>query len=268
MRNTLFIGGGNMAYAILNGLLEKATPADSLRVVDPSAEAAARLSELGIQCSAEWPTDFEFTQVLLAVKPQAMPDVLGQYQSHLEGKLLISIAAGVSVDQLRQWSGQTEAAVVRTMPNTPALVGMGVTGIYCTDNCNSEDRQEAMALFKSCGEVVTLSAEADINAITAISGSGPGYVFYWMEALAKAAEALGFNAEQARLLVNHTLLGSATLAAHSSEPLSTLRERVTSKGGTTFAGLETMRQREVAEGIVEGAKAAHARAIELQGPQG
>ncbi|HEX5487126.1 MAG TPA: pyrroline-5-carboxylate reductase [Limnobacter sp.] len=267
MRNTLFIGGGNMAYAIISGLLNKGATGVSLRVVDPSEDAKTRLTGLGVPCNATWPTEFDCAQVVVAVKPQAMPDVLKQYEAHLAGKLLISIAAGVSVSQLRQWSGQANAAVARTMPNTPALVGKGITGVYCTDNCTDADYREVESLFRSCGEVVNLASEDDINAITAISGSGPGYVFYWMEALAKAAQELGFNESQARQLVNHTFLGSASLAVQSDESLSTLRERVTSKGGTTFAGLEALRKHQVADGIVEGAKAAYARAIELQGPK-
>lgn len=265
MRNTLFIGGGNMAFAILGGLLEAGTAASTLHVIEIQAEAQQRIRSLGVTCTADWPSGFKPQQVVLAVKPQSMQTVLNVQAAHLSNCLIISIAAGVGIAQIRQWSEQTEAPVVRCMPNTPALVGQGLTGWYATPNCSPDDRAAVTALFESCGSLVEVADESAINAITAISGSGPGYVFYWMEALEKAALELGFNAEQARLLVNQTVLGAATLASQSEDSLATLREKVTSKGGTTFAGLEAMRLGQVEQAIVLGAKAAMARAIELQG---
>lgn len=264
MRNTLFIGGGNMAYAILGGLLKTGTPPQTLHVIEPNPQASEKIAALGIACTTHWPTTFTADQVVLAVKPQVMQSVLEQYASHLGQALIISIAAGIGIDQLRQWNQQPQARVVRCMPNTPALVGQGVSGLFFTSNCSAEDQQTVSALFESCGKVITVPKEADINAITAISGSGPGYVFFLMEAFAQAAQALGFSEEGANLLVGQTFLGSATLATQSSDSFATLREKVTSKGGTTFAGLEQLRAHEVAQAIIDATQAAKQRAEELQ----
>jgi pyrroline-5-carboxylate reductase len=279
MRKTVFIGGGNMAFAILGGLLEAGNPASRFHVIEINPEAQSKIASLGISCSAEFPQGFEAEQVVLAVKPQSMQTVLEAQAlaGNLKGVLLISIAAGVSIAKLREWSnagsqantesGQTSNSerVARTMPNTPALVGQGMTGIYFTDNCTAEDKGSVLTLFKACGETVEVADEAAINAITAISGSGPGYVFYMMESLQKAAQNLGFTEEQARTLVAQTFLGSAQLASQSPDSFATLREKVTSKGGTTFAGLEQYRAGGVDETIIKAAQAAMARALELQG---
>lgn len=264
MKKTVFIGGGNMAFAILGGLLKTGAAPDSFHIIDPSHDAAEKMASLGLQCSAQWPNELTPDQVVLAVKPQAMQTVLEQHAHRLGNVLLISIAAGIGIEQLRSWSKQTNARVVRCMPNTPALVGQGISGLYFTNNCTESDRASANAIFRSCGEVVVVNKEADINAITAISGSGPGYVFFMMEALAQAAVELGFTQEQASLLVSQTFLGSATLAIESTDSFSTLREKVTSKGGTTFAGLEQLRALGVNGAIVAAAKAACDRAVELQ----
>jgi pyrroline-5-carboxylate reductase len=184
--------------------------------------------------------------------------------THLSGVLVVSIAAGVSVAQIQNWSNQPKARVVRCMPNTPALVAQGISGLYFTPNCSQSDRDTAHRIFSSCGEVVVLNTEDEINAVTAISGSGPGYVFFLMEALAKAAQNLGFNEAQANLLVSQTFLGAATLAQQSDDSFATLREKVTSKGGTTFAGLEQLRALGVSQAIEQAAKAACDRAVELQ----
>lgn len=264
MQNTLFIGGGNMAFAILGGLLRSGIPADSFHVIDPSPESAAKIAQLGVNCSSEWPTGFTPQIVVLAVKPQVMQQVLNSQALNLGGTLLISIAAGISVSQIRLWSGQADARVVRCMPNTPALVAQGISGLFYTDNCSQSDRTAAQQVFRSCGEIVELTTEAEINAVTAISGSGPGYVFYLMEALAQGAQNLGFTPAQANLLVSQTFLGAATLASQSEDSFSTLREKVTSKGGTTFAGLEKLRAHNVAQAIQDAAQAACDRAVELQ----
>jgi len=264
MQNTLFIGGGNMAFAILGGLIGSGIPASTFHVIDPSSDAAAKMSTLNIQCTTDWPSNFTPEIVVLAVKPQLMQTVLKSQASQLSNKLIISIAAGVSVAQIQDWSQQNNARVVRCMPNTPALVSQGISGLFFTANCSAEDRCIAQQIFSSCGEVLVLNQEDEINAVTAISGSGPGYVFFMMEALAMAAKNLGFNETQANLLVSQTFLGAATLARQSDDSFATLREKVTSKGGTTFAGLEQLRARGVQEAIVGAAKAACERAVELQ----
>lgn len=264
MKKTVFIGGGNMATAILGGLVPKQA-ASQFHVIDPSDTAAQQMAKLGITCTSQWPDGLQASCVVLAVKPQIMKEALQAIACQLHGQeLLISIAAGVSTGQIMQWAGQPSARVVRAMPNTPALVGQGMTGLFFTPHCTQADKSTANTLFEACGKLIEVSQEDDINAITAISGSGPGYVFYWMEALANAAEALGFSPEEARLLTSQTVLGAASLASQSPESFATLRERVTSKGGTTFAGLEAMRAGEVAKHIELGAKAAMDRAIALQ----
>lgn len=264
MQNTLFIGGGNMAFAIIGGLVRSGIAATSFQVIDPSPESAEKMAALNVKCSTAWPKEFKPDVVVLAVKPQVMQSVLNSQAKHLAGVLIISIAAGVSVAQIQNWSNQPNARVVRCMPNTPALVSQGISGLYFTDNCSEADQNLAQQIFKSCGEVLVVNKEDEINAITAISGSGPGYVFFLMEALAKAAQNLGFNEAQANLLVNQTFLGAATLAKQSDDSFSTLREKVTSKGGTTFAGLEQLRALGVAQAIDQAAQAACDRAVELE----
>ncbi|MEQ9106670.1 MAG: pyrroline-5-carboxylate reductase [Limnobacter sp.] len=264
MQNTLFIGGGNMAYAILGGLIRSGVPASTFHVIDPSPESAAKMTELKVHCTVDWPSNFKAEVVVLAVKPQVMQSVLNSQAAHMGNMLIVSIAAGVSIAQIQTWSLQNNARVVRCMPNTPALVSQGISGLYFTGNCTETDRSTAHQIFSSCGEVVVLNTEDEINAVTAISGSGPGYVFFLMEALAQAAQNLGFNEAQANLLVNQTFLGAATLAKQSDDSFATLREKVTSKGGTTFAGLEQLRALGVSEAIQSAAKAACDRAMELQ----
>lgn len=264
MRKTLFLGGGNMAYAILGGLLSKDVSADVFHVVEINPAAQENIRQLGVNCSDAWPQDFQPEQVVLAVKPQVMQDVLVANAGNLKNCLMISIAAGVSIDQLRSWSNDSNARVARAMPNTPALVGMGMTGLYLTQNCARSDEESVQDIFSSCGKCQLLKKEEEINLITAISGSGPGYVFFLMEGLESAAISLGFSSEQARLLVNQTFLGASTLASQSDDSLSTLREKVTSKGGTTFAGLEALRSGQVSESIQAAAQAAKKRAEEMQ----
>lgn len=264
MQKTIFIGGGNMAFAILGGLVRNGVVASNFHVIDPSPEAATKMATLHIECTANWPEQLQAKVVVLAVKPQIMQSVLKNQAANLSNALLVSIAAGISVKQIQEWSSQTEARVVRCMPNTPALVSQGISGLYFTENCTQADRDAAEQIFSSCGEVLVLHTEAEINAVTAISGSGPGYVFFLMEALATAAQNLGFNEAQANLLVNQTFLGAATLAKKSDDSFATLRERVTSKGGTTYAGLEQLRSLGVAEAIQSAAKSACERAVELQ----
>ncbi|HEX4916780.1 MAG TPA: pyrroline-5-carboxylate reductase [Limnobacter sp.] len=264
MKNIVFIGAGNMAYAILGGLIGKGAAPSSFHTIDPSEHAAQKMSELGIACTPQWPDAFQADVVVLAVKPQQMEAVLQANAAHLGKALLVSIAAGVSVEQIRAWSMQSNARVVRCMPNTPALVGEGMAGLYFTQNCDAEDQSFARQVFESCGEVIHVNREEDINAVTAISGSGPGYVFFLMESLAQAACELGFSPEQANLLVQQTFLGAATLAKQSNDSFATLREKVTSKGGTTHAGLEQLRALGVHTAIEQAARAACARAEELQ----
>ncbi len=175
--------------------------------------------------------------VVLAVKPQQMRDVATALAPHLTRQLVLSIAAGIRSSDLSRWLGGYDA-IVRTMPNTPALIGMGITGMAAQAGVSAAQREQADAVMRAVGKTVWLDDEAQIDAVTAVSGSGPAYVFYFLEAMQEAARAMGLNAEQGRELALATFTGAAQLAAQSDEPVDVLRARVTSKGGTTHAAIE------------------------------
>jgi pyrroline-5-carboxylate reductase len=261
-KQLLFLGGGNMATAIVEGLLRQGMPPGNIHVLELLEAGQARFRSLGVNTSASLPAGYQPDVAVLAVKPQQMQAALSPLTERLRNSLVISIAAGLPVSLLSQWL-DAHPRIVRSMPNTPAMVGMGITGVYASQACTSEDRLSAQTLLQACGEVLWLDSEDMLNPVTAISGSGPGYVFLWMEALQSAAVQMGFDADQARLLVAQTLRGAAELASQSPESFATLRERVTSKGGTTAAGLQVMIDGQVQQHITAGAQAANARAIEL-----
>jgi pyrroline-5-carboxylate reductase len=259
-----FLGGGNMASALIGGLLNHGFPASEIAVIEIGAENRARLEKsYGVRCYAEPEAAALYCDaLLLSVKPQQMRDACLPLQKYLKQQLVISIAAGLRLEDLSRWLGGYDR-LVRTMPNTPALIGSGVTGLYAPPNVSEAERLGAERVLQAVGSTVWVTEEAQIDAVTAISGSGPAYVFLFIEALQQAATDLGFNQKQARQLSIETVLGAAKLAAQSDEPASVLRERVTSKGGTTEAALRTMVERGVKEGIVAGALAANARGGEL-----
>jgi pyrroline-5-carboxylate reductase len=197
------------------------------------------------------------------VKPQIAKDVAVSLAPHLNAsQLVISIVAGIRADDLSRWLGG-HARIVRTMPNTPALIGMGVTGLVALGGVDEAGRELASQVLGAVGQTVWFDDETKIDAVTAISGSGPAYVFYFIEALQEAARQLGMDEEQGRALAVATFTGAAQLAAQSGEPASVLRERVTSKGGTTAAALAAFDAQGVKAAIVRGALAADARAKEM-----
>jgi pyrroline-5-carboxylate reductase len=259
-----FLGGGNMASALIGGLLNRGFPAEDIAVVELNAESRARLhKEYGVRTFAEpevaaWATD----AIVLAVKPQQMKAACAPLVPHLKAQLLISIAAGLRLADLSRWLGG-HRKLVRTMPNTPALIGAGITGMHALPEVNEVERIAAERIMQAVGSTLWIADEARMDAVTAVSGSGPAYLFLFIEALQQSAEALGFSPEQARQLAIETTLGAAKLAAQSDEPASVLRERVTSKGGTTSAALDKMAECGVLAGIVAGVKAAEARGREL-----
>lgn len=260
-----FLGGGNMANAMIGGLLKQGVSATDIRVVDPGEEARVKLvtsygvTTYGIPADpAAWQADV----IVLAVKPQQMKEALAPIVAHLSGQVVVSIAAGLRLDALSRWLGGYRR-IVRTMPNTPAMIGAGITGLFALPEVDEAGRAAAEQVLRASGSTVWIKDEAQMDAVTAISGSGPAYVFLFIEALQKAAAELGFTPEQARQLSIETVLGAAKLAAASDEPASTLRERVTSKGGTTAAALDVMAERGVLTGIVAGVHAARARGAEL-----
>ena len=260
--NILFLGGGNMATAIIGGLLAKGWPAHCIHVIEVSAESRSKLAASGVNAHGAWPAGLDAQAVVLAVKPQQMQEALASISPHVQQSLVISIAAGLPISKLSGWlNGHTR--IVRCMPNTPAMVGEGMTGAYPSEACTDADKSLASELLKASGQLVWLGHEEMLNPVTAISGSGPGYVFYFMEHLEKAALDMGFDAQAARLLVAQTFLGAAKLALNSPDSFGTLREKVTSKGGTTAAGLARLGSGDVGLSIEEAAQAACARGVEL-----
>lgn len=259
-----FIGGGNMATALIGGLANKLTAAGNLHAVDPDRDARQRLEQqFGVTTADHIGAAIAHSDVIvLAVKPQQMRTVAAQLLPHLSSQLVLSIAAGIRASDLSRWLNGY-AAIVRTMPNTPALIGKGITGMTAMAGVSAQQRDVADAIMRAVGATVWLDDEALIDPVTAISGSGPAYVFYFIEAMQQAAQEMGLSKEQGAQLAIATFAGAAQLAAQSSDPVDLLRERVTSKGGTTHAALTSMAASGVKEAIIRAAKAAAARGKEL-----
>ena len=255
-----FIGGGNMAGALIAGLANKLTPGANIHVIDPTAAARESLhKQFGVSTSQQCDQALAASDVIvLAVKPDKMREVLAALQPFLSGQLLLSIAAGIRIVDLSRWA-KNHRAVVRAMPNTPALIGQGITGLVAMPEVSKEQREVADQILRAVGATVWLDDENLIDAVTAVSGSGPAYVFYFIEAMQQAAQELGLSAEQGIELAKATFVGASQLAVRSSEPVSLLRERVTSKGGTTYAALTSMEESGVKQMIVKAVKAAAAR---------
>ncbi|MDD5240899.1 MAG: pyrroline-5-carboxylate reductase [Sulfuricella sp.] len=262
--NITFIGGGNMAGALITGLLQKGFDPKSIGVVELAAENRARLNEkFGVTThenisAASIVGDI----VVLAVKPQQLREVATQLHGLLDGKLVISIAAGVRSTDLSRWL-DGHAMIVRAMPNTPAMVLAGITGLYAAPGLSPDQRRQAEAVLGAVGTTLWLEQEERMDAITAISGSGPAYVFLFIEALQQAAVALGFTQDEARTLSIETFFGAAKLASQSPEDAATLRARVTSKGGTTERAILSMEGSGVKQAIIQAAQAACQRSREL-----
>jgi len=258
------VGGGNVAQALIGGLITRGMlHPTSLQVIEPNEETRRKLVDdyrVWAQ-SAPSETLSQASIVVLAVKPQIIRQVCAQIKPYLGNSVIVSVAAGVRASDLALWLGTRR--IVRTMPNTPALVGAGFTGLAALPEVSNEDRELADNLLRATGETLWVSNESMLDGITALSGSGPGYVFYFMEAMQTAARELGFSEEEARRLSTATFYGAAKLAASSTDSAKTLREKVTSPNGTTFAAITRMNQANVAQGIVQGIHAAAARSTEL-----
>jgi pyrroline-5-carboxylate reductase len=261
--NICFIGGGNMASALIGGLLKRGYSSAHLRVVEINVANCRRLhNDFSIRASDEPKPAVEHSQVVvLAIKPQQLREAAQQLAPLLSGQLIISIAAGIRAEDIARWTGTRN--VVRAMPNTPALVRSGVTGLYALDEVSTERRNEAQKILMAVGDTLWLENEAMMDAVTAVSGSGPAYVFYFIEAMQRAARELGFDDEQARRLTLDTFLGAIKLAEAEKEDVSVLRARVTSKNGTTERALLSMEADSVQQHIIEAVKAAAARAREM-----
>jgi pyrroline-5-carboxylate reductase len=260
----LFLGGGNMANALIGGMLKQGFAASDIEVIDPSPDSRDKLHAayaVNGHASAETVTG-PFDILMLAVKPQQMKEAVAPLIDKLGNALVISIAAGLDLETLARFLGG-HRKLVRTMPNTPALIGAGITGLCPLPEVSHAERASAERILRAVGSTVWIEDEARMDAVTAISGSGPAYVFLFIEALQQAAADFGFTPEQGRQLAIETVQGAAALAAQSSEPAAVLRERVTSKGGTTEAALRVMATAGVKAGIIAGINAAEARGREL-----
>lgn len=253
MNQLAFIGGGNMARAIIGGLIGSGRPPSSIVVVDPGqAQRASLLADFGVQALAEaGPALAGAELVLWAVKPQMFQAAAEPCALHVRGALQLSVMAGIRSDALARATG-TER-VVRAMPNTPALIGEGIAGLFARPAVTADERAAVEAVLAPTGRVLWVDAEVDLDAVTAVSGSGPAYVFYVIEAMIDAAVEMGLSAQQGRELALATFAGATALAEASSDPPAVLRERVTSKGGTTHAALQVLE--------AAGVKAAFGRAL-------
>jgi len=258
-----FIGGGNMASAIIGGLLKQGLPAAQVQVVEPFAEARTRLQQhFGVTALEQaGPALAGAGLVVWAVKPQTFKDAAAAVKPHAAGALHLSVAAGIRSGSIAAWLG-TER-IVRSMPNTPALVGKGMTALYARPGVGAPDKTQVERVIATTGEYLWVDEERHLDAVTALSGSGPAYVFYFLEAMVRAGGEMGLPPEQARRLAVATFAGASELARASSEPLQVLRERVTSKGGTTYAALASLEGDKVQASFVKALHAACRRAGEL-----
>lgn len=258
-----FIGGGNMASAIIGGLIAQGVPAAQILVVEPWDEARAHLKKnFGIDAlAAAGEALAKARLVVWAVKPQTFKDAAAASATFTRQAVHLSIAAGITSDSIASWLSTDR--IVRGMPNTPALVGKGITGLFARPAVTTDEKLLIEQVIRTTGQFVWVKAEDQLDAVTAISGSGPAYVFLFLEAMAEAGKKMGLSAEHAHQLAVATFQGGAELAARSDESPEVLRQRVTSKGGTTHAAITHMQQHKVPEHFVDAMLAAEKRAKEL-----
>jgi pyrroline-5-carboxylate reductase len=258
-----FIGGGNMASAIIGGLIRQGLPAGQIDVVEPFAAARDKLkADFGIAALEQAAPDLARAQLVVwAVKPQTFKDAANQARTHTASALHLSVAAGIRSDSIAQWLG-TER-IVRSMPNTPALVGKGITALFARPGVSAQDKADVEQVIATTGESLWVQDEQHLDAVTALSGSGPAYVFFFLEAMTNAGIEMGLTRDQAYRLSVATFGGASELARASQEPPQVLRQRVTSKGGTTYAAITSMEQDQVQMLFMKALHAAARRAREL-----
>lgn len=258
-----FIGGGNMARALIGGLQSHGFLMSDINVIEPDAQKRAQLNaDFGISVTEQLPSVAMADIVVLAVKPQQLRDLSIFLGSLLQKQLLISIAAGIRTNDIARWLGGYQS-IIRVMPNTPAQIQLGVSALYAMPDVTQAQHLQAETILKAVGEILWLEEEAKMDAVTAISGSGPAYVFYFIEAMQQAALELGLNEEQAKTLSLQTFIGASKLAERSHESPATLRSQVTSKGGTTEQAILSMESATVKSSIIKAAKAAATRSEAL-----
>lgn len=258
-----FIGGGNMATAIIGGLVRQGLPSTEIEVVEPFAPARDKLrTQFGIAAQEQAGAALQRAGLVVwAVKPQTFKEAAAQARAHTASALHLSVAAGIRSDSMARWLGTQR--IVRSMPNTPALVGKGMTALYARPGVSAEDKSRVEQVIATTGESLWVEEEAQLDAVTALSGSGPAYVFFFLEAMAQAGTEMGLTREQAYKLAVGTFAGSAELARASEDPPEVLRQRVTSKGGTTYAAISSMEADQVQALFIKALHAARQRAREL-----
>ena len=261
--NIAFIGGGNMASAIIGGLIKRGTPASSIQVVEPFEEQRQKLkAQFGVQLHETACAQLASAALVVwAVKPQTFKDAALQTRFHTKAALHLSVAAGIRSDSIARWLGTEH--VVRAMPNTPALVGKGMTALFARPAVSLAGRDIVNRVIRTTGESLWLDEESQLDAVTALSGSGPAYVFYFIEAMIEAGVQMGLSREQSHQLAVGTFVGASALAKASDEPIEILRSRVTSKGGTTYAAITSMEQDQLKPLFVNAMQAARQRATEM-----
>jgi len=258
-----FIGGGNMASAIIGGLIGNGLPASQITVVEPFEAARDALkAKFGIDALPTASAALAgHDLVVWATKPQTFKDAAAATAAHTAQALHLSVAAGITTDSIAQWLGT--GRIVRAMPNTPALVGKGMTGLFARTEVDAAGQGLVERVIGTTGQLVWVDAEDKLDAVTALSGSGPAYVFLFLEAMTQAGVDMGLTADQSYQLAIATFQGASELAARSDEPAATLRERVTSKGGTTYAAITHMQQTELPQHFIAALRKAETRAKEL-----
>ncbi|MDD2833955.1 MAG: pyrroline-5-carboxylate reductase [Methylotenera sp.] len=258
-----FIGGGNMARAIITGLKQNNFDTSAITVLELDIQKRQALAaELNVQVTDTY-AEFRNTDIIvLAVKPQQLKAVCAELKPFLKAQLLISIAAGIRIVDLARWLGDYHA-IVRVMPNTPAQIQAGISALSAGTGVTDAQKLQAESILAAVGSTLWLESEAQMDAVTAISGSGPAYVFYFIEALQEAAMKLGLNANAANLLALQTVAGASLLATKSPDDIKTLRAQVTSRGGTTEQGILTLESENFKEIIFRAAKAAAEKSVRL-----
>ena len=258
-----FIGGGNMASAIIGGLLRQGLQPSQITVVEPFADTAAKLQQdfgiTALPCAGSALSHADL--VVWAVKPQVFNEAAIPVKPFTPSALHLSVAAGIRTDSISRWVGSDR--VVRCMPNTPALVGQGITGLFACPSVTADDKTLVELIIGTTGQFLWLQQESHLDAVTALSGSGPAYVFYFLEAMTQAGVGMGLTAEQAYTLAVATFSGASSLAAASKDAPEVLRQRVTSKGGTTYAAITSLDEAGMKTSFVKAMQAAEVRAREL-----
>lgn len=262
MNKVAFLGAGNIAYAIAGGLVESGVASDRLIASDPSEAQLKRFSALGIKTTHDnLDACKDADIILIAVKPNLVKSVAEPLADSLANQLVVSVAAGITASQLRQWFSTDR--VIRCMPNTPALIGEGMTGLYATATVTEPEKEAATQLLAAVGGVEWFDDESLMDAVTAVSGSGPAYFFLVMEAMESAAREMGLDADVAARLVQQTALGAARMALTSHEDVAQLRQSVTSPGGTTAAAVDVLESEDIVATFGKAMIAARDRSIEM-----